>query len=168
MQNVVNTIKNEEQSAENKKEEITVTANYERTKMQREMILQKLKEQGYRITKQRIALLDIILQEECSCCKEIYYIAMKQSIGIGSATVYRMINTLEEIGAINRKNMYKIACDRNCEFKNVCKIELDDDTVIELTAKKWNQVIKSGLDICGYLHDQNIKSIIATPCSCME
>ena len=42
-------------------------------KMQREMILQRLKEQGCRITKQRLALIDIILENECSSCKEIYY-----------------------------------------------------------------------------------------------
>ena len=41
--------------------------------MQREEILERLREQGCRITKQRQLLLDIILQEEYSCCKEIYY-----------------------------------------------------------------------------------------------
>ena len=77
-------------------------------KMQREMILQRLKEQGCRITKQRMVLLDIILNENCSSCKEIYYKASKIDPKIGTATVYRMINTLEEIGAISRRNMYKI------------------------------------------------------------
>ena len=76
--------------------------NYRRTQMQKEMIIQKLKEQGCRITKQRLMLLDIILEEEFSCCKEIYYKASKLDDKIGSATVYRMINTLEEIGAISR------------------------------------------------------------------
>lgn len=45
--------------------------------MQREMIIQKLKESGCRITKQRLMLLDIILEEDCSCCKEIYFKASK-------------------------------------------------------------------------------------------
>ena len=81
---------------------------YERTKMQRELVIQKLKEQGCRITKQRMVLLDIILNENCSSCKEIYYKASRIDSKIGTATVYRMINTLEEIGAINRRNMYKI------------------------------------------------------------
>ena len=47
--------------------------NYHRTQMKRELIIQKLREQGCRITRQRRILLDIILEEECSCCKEIYY-----------------------------------------------------------------------------------------------
>ena len=84
--------------------------SYHRTQMQKEMIIQKLKEEGCRITKQRLMLLDIILEEDCSCCKEIYYKASKLDGKIGSATVYRMVNTLEEIGAISRKNMYKISC----------------------------------------------------------
>lgn len=81
---------------------------YERTQMQREIVIQRLKEQGCRITKQRMVLLDIILNENCSSCKEIYYKASRIDSRIGTATVYRMINTLEEIGAINRRNMYKI------------------------------------------------------------
>lgn len=38
--------------------------------MQKEIIIQKLKECGYRVTKQRLMLLDVILEEECSCCKD--------------------------------------------------------------------------------------------------
>jgi Fur family ferric uptake transcriptional regulator len=135
--------------------------NYHRTQMQKEMIIQKLKEQGCRITKQRLMLLDIILEEEFSCCKEIYYKASKIDDKIGSATVYRMVNTLEEIGAISRKNMYKIACDSACDTDEVCKIELDDNTVIELSAKKWTQIIQAGLTACGYMKGQNVRSIIA-------
>ena len=76
--------------------------------MQKEAILNRLRQRGCRITKQRMLLLDIILEEECSSCKEIYYKASKIDSSIGSATVYRMINMLEEIGAINRRNMYKV------------------------------------------------------------
>ena len=74
----------------------------------KEQIIEKLKENGCRITKQRKMLIDIILENECSSCKEIYYKASRIDSKIGTATVYRMINTLEEIGAINRRNMYKI------------------------------------------------------------
>ena len=77
----------------------------------REMVLQKLKEQGCRITKQRRILLDIILEENCSCCKEIYYKASRIDSSIGAATVYRMVNLLEEAGAISRRNMYRVACE---------------------------------------------------------
>ncbi len=56
---------------------------YERTQMQREIVIQRLKEQGCRITKQRMVLLDIILNENCSSCKEIYYKASRIDPKIG-------------------------------------------------------------------------------------
>ena len=40
---------------------------YQRTQMQKDMILERLREQGCRITRQRQLILDIILEEECSC-----------------------------------------------------------------------------------------------------
>ena len=46
--------------------------NYQRTKMQEDIIFQKLKDMGCRVTKQRRLLLNVILQEECASCKEIY------------------------------------------------------------------------------------------------
>ena len=76
--------------------------------MKKQEIIQQLRMRKYRITNQRQMLLDIILEGDCSSSKEIYYKAAKKDPGIGAATVYRMINTLEEIGAINRKNTYKI------------------------------------------------------------
>ena len=74
----------------------------------KEQIVEKLKENGCRITKQRRMLIDIILENDCSSCKEIFYKASRADEKIGVATVYRMINALEEIGAISRRNMYKI------------------------------------------------------------
>ena len=90
-----------------------------KTEMQKEIIIQKLRDSGCRITRQRQILLDVILQEDCDCCKEIYYKAAAIDSGIGAATVYRMINTLEELGAISRKNMYRI-----CSFPDCDKIKI--------------------------------------------
>ena len=53
------------------KSENKLAAKYHRTRMQKEMVLPRLKENGCRITKQRKILLDIIPQEECGSCKEI-------------------------------------------------------------------------------------------------
>ena len=134
--------------------------NYHRTQMQKEMIIQKLRERGCRITKQRLMLLDIILEEECSCCKEIYYKAAAIDPGIGTATIYRMVNLLEEIGAISRKNMYRISCGMNCEKENACRIELDDQTVYQLSAQNWYKVISEGLRACGYMEGQKVTSVL--------
>ena len=101
--------------------------NYQRTRMQKDVVIQELKKRGCRITKQRRMLLEVILENECSCCKEIYYNASRLDPGIGSATVYRMVNLLEEIGAISRRNMYKIVRNPDCKDESVCTIELDDN-----------------------------------------
>jgi len=155
-----------QQNIVEKKPDTSGVLQYHRTKMQKEMIVEKLKEQGYRITKQRLMLLDIILSDDYICCKEIIYTALKREQKIGPATVYRMINLLEEIGAISRRNMYKIACGDMCSVENACMIELDDDTAIELSAKNWHKVIKAGLESCGFIHGQSIKSVSANPCAC--
>ena len=129
----------------------------QRTEMQKEIVISRLRERGCRITRQRMILLDIILGEECSSCKEIYYKAVKQDSRIGSATVYRMVNTLEDIGAINRKNMYKVACGAN---------ELDDSSSIELSAKEWNRIIRAGLMAGGYIENQMVTGVNVKPCGC--
>ena len=121
------------------------TGCYRHTEMQRDLIIEKLKEKGFRITRQRKILLDIILEGECSCCKEIYYRAFALDPGIGVATVYRMINTLESIGAISRKNMYQRG---HAAQRSLCS-RIDDDTICHLSGQKLNEVILAGLRACG-------------------
>lgn len=133
--------------------------NYYRTQMQKEIIIEKLREKGCRITKQRRMLLDIILEENCSCCKEIYYKASRIDSGIGTATVYRMINLLEEIGAISRKNMYQVIYAPETGDESTCVVELDDHSVQRLSMKDWKVVVREGLKVCGYLETQKVVSV---------
>ena len=79
--------------------------------IEKEAIFLKLRENGFRITNQRKLIIDIIFNKECTSCKEIYWEASKKDSSIGIATVYRIIKSLEEIGAINRKNLYKISSE---------------------------------------------------------
>lgn len=133
--------------------------------MQRELILQRLREKGFRITKQRKMILDIILQEECSSCKEIYYIASAKDPEIGAATVYRMVNVLEEIGEINRSNMYKVSCGDSCKREDACVIELDDHTIHKLSGEEWHNIILAGLKASGIVDNQKIVSVMVEPCN---
>lgn len=135
--------------------------HYQKTQMHKDRIFQKLREQGCRITRQRRMLLDVILEGDCSCCKEIYYKASALDPGIGTATVYRMVNVLEQIGAISRKNMYKISCEEE-EQENACRVELSDHTVRLLSASVWMDVVKAGLKDQGYIEDQDVESVILT------
>ena len=62
--------------------ELEKTENYYRTQMQKDRIVERLKENGCRITKQRMVLMDVILSGNCSSCKEIYYKASNgESVG---------------------------------------------------------------------------------------
>ena len=146
------------------KPENKFAANYHRTRMQKELVLQHLKENGCRITKQRKILLDIILQEECACCKEIYYKAASVDPSIGAATVYRMVNLLEEIGAISRKNMYRISSGMNCDREGTCIVELDDQSICRLSSGEWYNVISEGLRCLGYVGTQKVASVVVEPC----
>lgn len=106
--------------------------DFSRTQMRKEAVLQKLKERGGRITKQRRLILDIILEGKCSCCKEIYYQAIRKDSSIGMSTVYRMVNILEELGAINRNHVYEIQGQSDPFFRDV----LVDAGVEEAQAEK--------------------------------
>ena len=75
---------------------------------QKEQIIAELQKRGKRITEQRKVLLDVILEGNWTCCKEIYYEAVKRDPSIGMATVYRMLITLEEIGVLTRTYRYSI------------------------------------------------------------
>ena len=130
---------------------------YQRSNMQRSAIMNRLRQAGCRITKQRKIILDIILQEECTCCKEIYFLASKRDPNIGMATIYRMINLLEEIGALKRKRAYRI-CNEESPV-HICSVKLDDDTSIRLDGEKLRQVIEKGMESFGYLHDRRVRSI---------
>ena len=138
------------------------------TNMQKDIIVQKLRDSGCRITKQRLMLLDIILEEDCSSCKEIFYKASKLDKTLGTATVYRMINTLEDIGAISRKNMYRVACGMDCCAERACSITLDDGSVIDLTGAEWNRIIQSGLETNGYAQGKKVISVDARSCDCVS
>ena len=127
--------------------------------MQKDEIIEKLKAKGCRITKQRLIILDTILEGDCSCCKEIYYRASAQSEGIGFATVYRMVNMLEEIGAIDRTSMYRVGEAPDISKCENCVVRLSDDTECKLTPEMWNKVLVSGLKANGLLTDQEIEHI---------
>ena len=143
-------------------------SSYQNTNLQRDIIVARLKERGCRITRQRLSLIDVILEDEFSSCKEIFYKASKKDERLGTATVYRMVNLLEEIGAISRKNMYKVACSENCSMENACTVVLDDGTEYHLSGKELNDIVKSGLKNCGYLVEQKLVSLSLKSCECGE
>jgi Fur family ferric uptake transcriptional regulator len=126
----------------------------------RELIINQLREKGCRITTQRKLIIDIILGNDCSCCKEIYYEANLKDPSIGIATVYRMITSLEEIGAINRKNQYQISCENIKDLPEGQIIFMDENKVTQLSGEGWYEAMKASLKAKGYIMDEDISVII--------
>ena len=71
-------------------------ANINSIEYEKEQILEELRHRGMRINNQ------------FTCIKEIYFIASKKDKSLGLATVYRMVNLLEELGIID-SNKIKFA-----------------------------------------------------------
>ena len=155
------------QNAKAEKEEKR-TGCYRHTQMQKDLIIEKLKERGLRITRQRRILLDIILEGECSCCKEIYYKAVHEDPSIGIATVYRMVKTLEEIGAIDRKNLYRISCGENCEFQDSCVLVLKNKEKVTLSMEDFREAVNEVLRRKGYREDEKVETVILSSLSLAE
>lgn len=128
----------------------------------KELIIHELKKQGCRITKQRMLIIDIILKHDCSCCKEIYYQVHRKDNSIGIATVYRMVKTLEDIGAIDRKNMYQVSYENLTGIKDGEVILLDEkeEQGVQLEKEEWFQLLVDTLKEKGYIRDSNISVII--------
>lgn len=139
--------------------------------VEKEAILLELRKSGCRITNQRKILIDAILENECASCKEIYYEAAKKDSGIGIATVYRMVKTLEDIGAIDRKNQYRVSFDsgiegnRNGEDQNdgnqeSYMIVLKNKTTLNLTKLEFCKALKEGLKNMGLIAGDEIEAIV--------
>lgn len=126
----------------------------------KDIIIEELRNSGCRITQQRKIILDIILGNDCSCCKEIYYQAVHKDPSIGIATVYRMIKKLEEIGAIDRKNQYQVSCERFEEVENRNIVLHHKDHFVEIKEEQWLSEFKEKLKQYGYIKNEDISLII--------
>ena len=127
----------------------------DRAYLEKQAVIERLREQGFRITKQRERILDVILDGNCTTSKEIYSTVRKEDSSVGFATVYRMVNLLEEIGLISRKNMYRIPRHIFSDDNYFCLVQLSDRTELRFDAEEWRRIIQSGLRTCGYLKDSS-------------
>ena len=129
----------------------------DRAYLEKQAVIDRLREQGFRITKQRERILDVILDGNCTSSKEIYSTVRKEDSSVGFATVYRMVNLLEEIGLISRKNMYRIPRHIFSDDNYFCLVQLSDRTELRFDAEEWRKIIESGLKACGCLKDSGVR-----------
>lgn len=130
----------------------------------KEYLLKKMKDQGMRITEQRSLLLDILLEDNCTSCKEIYYKALKKNPEIGMATIYRMLDLLEELGVVEKKNRCQLINRQHLENQMTCKVVSEEGTDCELSEQSFLEVLESGLNEKGYIKGEKIKKIVIEFC----
>ena len=106
-----------------------------------------LRKRGFRVTKQRELILDIVFEHECASCKEIYYQAIQRDPGIGMATVYRMVNTLTDIGVLK---VATLKPQTALGSGSGCQILLKNQNKIVLNQTEWTEVLQNVLRRKGY------------------
>lgn len=126
------------------------------------VIIDTLKKAGLRITAQRRLLIEIILENECSSCKEIYYEAINRDPNVGIATVYRMIKTLEEFNLINSKNIYDISYENLDIIKEdeIVYVNKEKQQLISLDKEDWYQQMQKRLRELGITGENSRFSVI--------
>lgn len=62
--------------------------------------VRKLEQSGLRMTVQRRHIIDILTRSQCTSPKELWFEAKQYVPDLGIATVYRLINRLEQIGVL--------------------------------------------------------------------
>ena len=73
-----------------------------------EAVIRELKDRGYRITAQRKMLIQMILENEYSSCKEIYFAAKEKDHRVGIATVYRVVQLLMDMEIIHKEMVVRL------------------------------------------------------------
>ena len=126
---------------------------------EKDKILRRLRESGMRVTRQRELILDVVLEQECTSCKEIYYRASKKDKNIGIATVYRMVNVLSELGVFGDNFPYRLDCGLKDQRKG-CRIILKDRSEVELNGEEWNRILEEAVCQKGYGGTPEIDCVI--------
>ena len=132
--------------------------SYQSGNLKKDVVFERLRQEGFRVTRQRKLLIEIILKENCSCCKEVYILASRKDPGIGMATVYRTVDALERVGALKRRVPYQL-CDHGKRPCKCCLVELEDSSVVELDYASMEKVVEKGMKSCGFSKDMKIKGI---------
>lgn len=125
-----------------------------------EAVIREMKKRGYRITGQRKILVEIIMKDKCSCCKEIYYEALKQDSSIGMATVYRTVGALQDMGIL-RKDYHRQILAGTWSLGKKCHITLagEGETKQEDDEELYEQV-RGFLREKGYLKEEEFQVFV--------
>lgn len=126
---------------------------------EKDKILERFRESGMRITRQRRIILDIVFEQECTSCKEIYYQACKRDKKIGIATVYRMVNALGALGVFKENIPYRLESPVPASDNGLCVI-LKDQEEVDFTHEEWTTLLTEALQKKGYSDASEIERVV--------
>jgi len=113
--------------------------------------LRKLEAGGLRMTVQRRHIIEILTSSQCTSPKELWYEAKQYVPDLGIATVYRLINRLEQIGVISKT--------RNLGMQNVEPVlgSVTDagGRKLNISSLKLTDIVKQGMIAKGLISSQS-------------
>lgn len=115
-----------------------------------DMLKDRLKEKGSKLTPQRRATLNVIIENkgEHLNTEEIYELVRKDCPEIGLATVYRTLQLLEEMDIISRINL-----DDGCSRYEI-KTDDEDHQHHHLICQECNKIIEVKIDLLEHLEKE--------------
>lgn len=110
----------------------------------------KLKDEGYKLTPQRRAILDTIIENQGKHLntEEIYNLVKEKCPEIGLATVYRTLQLLDDMSMISRLNI-----DDGC-MRYELNANENEHQHHHLICEVCNDIIEVELDLLGYLEKE--------------
>ena len=116
-----------------------------------ELLKERLKETGFKITPQRRAIVEILLKhsDKHLSSEEIYDLVRVDCPEIGLATVYRTMQLLDEVGAISKLNL-----DDGCIRYEIDLSDSDSHHHHHLICKKCGNIIEVKEDLLDDIEEQ--------------
>ena len=112
-----------------------------RVAREKDKILELFRNKGMRITKQRKLILDIVFEQECTSCKEIYYQALGELGVFQTHTPCRLDPFLQEP-------------------KNGFRVILKNQKEVEFTGDEWRKLLTDALQKKGYAEAPEIERVV--------
>ena len=112
--------------------------------------LRKLEMSGLRMTMQRRHIIEILTNSQCTSPKELWYEAKQYVPDLGIATVYRLINRLEQIGVLSKNR--NLGMQSTQELQIISVVDANGKEILSSGQElSLNDVIRDGLAARGIL-----------------
>lgn len=118
--------------------------------IQRGQVIHRLRADGYRITKQRILIIDTLLEHRFECKKAVCYYVQQKDPSIGMATVYRFLQVLEQMEVLKPESSYMVQVEEKLHQEQKCAVFMHNNKKIVLKYSEWKQAIIGLIEKKGY------------------